>query len=160
MVPTVKGGGGQVMVWGCMSAAGVGLICRVDGTVNAAKYKQILETHMLASAAATFDNVEWYFQQDNAPCHKAKTVMSWLEGSGVNVLSWPPQSPDLNPIEYLWNVLFKKITGNKPQNTNSLFEMLQKKWQSIEVDTCRNLVHFMPRRIRTVDKSRGGYSKY
>lgn len=160
VVPTVKGGGGKLMIWGCMSAAGVGLVCRVEGTVNAPKYIQILENYMLPSAAATFDRQEWHFQQDNAPCHKAKAVMTWLETNGVEAVSWPPQSPDLNPIEHLWELLFNQIKGKKPQNASNLFEMLEQGWNSIGIDVCRNLVHSMPKRISAVIKVRGGYTKY
>ena len=37
--------------------------------------------------------------QDNVPCYKAKIVLSFLEEEGIGVMKWPPQSPDMNPIE-------------------------------------------------------------
>ena len=52
--------------------------------------------------------------QDNMPCHKAKTVLSFLEEEEIVVMKWPPQNPDTNPIENVW-----KIIGEKAQNRNS-----------------------------------------
>lgn len=74
------------MVWGCMSSKGVGLLNKVQGHVNAVKYREILQGGMLPSAAATFDAEEWTFQQDNAPSHKAKSVATWFERNNVDVL--------------------------------------------------------------------------
>lgn len=62
----------SVMVWGCFSAKGVGQLHFIEGTVNAPKYIQILEEHLLTSVPmlTTFD--EFIFQQDGASCHTAK----------------------------------------------------------------------------------------
>ncbi len=79
------------MIWAAMSSAGVGPMCFLKSTVNAAIYQEILEHFMLPSA----DN----FQQDLAPAHTAKGTKIWFNDHGVGVLDWPANSPDLNPIE-------------------------------------------------------------
>jgi hypothetical protein len=160
VVPTVKFGGGKVMVWGCMSSHGVGILKRVDGNLNANGYREILRDCMIPSAGATYGSEEWMFQQDNAPCHKARTVIGWLEENEVDLLTWPAQSPDLNPIEHLWEILFQKISGKRPGSAVQLYEMLEAEWKSISVDVCADLVSSMPRRVEAVLKARGGYTRY
>ncbi len=56
-----------------------------------------------------------YFQQDNAPCHKAQIISDWFleHDNEFTLLKWPPQSPDLNPIEYLWDVVERWWNGEK-----------------------------------------------
>ncbi|GFT20865.1 transposable element Tcb1 transposase [Trichonephila clavipes] len=87
------------MVWGCMSSHGVGRLHILSGTVNALDYIEILQNKLLLFARDRFGNLSWIFQDDNAPCHRAKVVQKWLKDHTVNRMNWPGQSPDLNPIE-------------------------------------------------------------
>ena len=60
------------------------------------------------------------FIHDNAPCHKAKTVSSFFEEEGKAVMKWPPQSPDMNPIENVWKIIGEKAKNRNPQNIDDL----------------------------------------
>ena len=75
---------------------------------------------------------------------------------------WPPQSPDLNPIEHLWGILKRKLAAypEAPQGMEELWQRVQVEWEKIPLDFCQNLVHSMPRRVRAVYEAKGGYTKY
>ncbi|GFY33761.1 transposable element Tcb1 transposase [Trichonephila clavipes] len=83
----------KVMVWGCMSSHGVGRLHIVSGTVKALNYIEILENKLLPTARDLFGNQSWIFQDDNAPCQRAKVVQKWLKDHTVNRMNWPGQSP-------------------------------------------------------------------
>ena len=108
LVPTVKHGGGSIMIWGCFSLSGVGHICRVEGSINSSRYQNILKTYMLPSC--TKDVI---FQQDNAPLHTSRSTETWFHKRKIKLMDWPPQSPDLNPIETLWKKTEDEMTGHK-----------------------------------------------
>ncbi len=84
----------SVMIWAAMSSAGVGPLCFLKSTVNAAIYQEILEHFMLPSADKLYGDVDFIFQQDLAPAHTAKGTKSWFNDHGVTVLDWPANSPE------------------------------------------------------------------
>ena len=86
------------MVWGMISSAGMGPIVHFHTNIIASVYKELFRQHDLPHLRK--GTVETpIFMQDKAPCHKAKTVLSFLEEEGIAVMKWPPQIPDMNPIE-------------------------------------------------------------
>ncbi len=86
----------SVMIWAAMSSAGVGPLCFLKSTVNAAIYQEILDHFMLPSADKLYGDADFIFQQDLTPAHTAKGTKSWFNDHGVTVLDWPANSPDLN----------------------------------------------------------------
>ncbi len=89
------------MIWAATSSAGVGPLCFLKSTVNAAVYQDILEHFMLSSADKLYGNADYISQQDLAPAHTAKGTKSWFNDHGVTELDWPANSPDLKPVENL-----------------------------------------------------------
>ncbi len=78
----------SVMIWAAMSSAGVGPLCFLKSTVNAAIYQEILEHFMFPSADKIYGDAD-IFHQDLAPAHNANGTKSWFIDHGVTVLDWP-----------------------------------------------------------------------
>ncbi len=99
----------SVMIWVAMSSAGVGPLCFLKTNIPAPVNQDILEHFMLPSADQLFKYADFFFQEDLAPAHTAKSTKSWLNDHGVGVLDWPANSPDLNPIENLCGIVKRKL---------------------------------------------------
>ena len=160
---TVKYGGGSLMIWGCMSNYGVGNLVRIDGGLDTELYCKILEED-LASSVEFYggDLNDFIFQQDNDPKHKSKMVTKWLSESKIEVLDWPAQSPDINPIENLWVHLKIRLSAydSVPTSMHELWERVEKVWNDIPAEFCVKLIESMPKRVNAVLKAKVWHSKY
>jgi transposase len=114
--PEIQQGGISLQFWGCMSFAHFGPLVQFDGWVDAKSYLEvILRPHVLPEMKT---NPALIFQQDNAKPHKGKKVMDWLAKQKFKHINWPPQSPDLSPIEMIWNIMKMKLKSLKPRPRN------------------------------------------
>ncbi len=98
LVSTVQAGGGGVMVWGIFSWCTLGLLAPIEHRLNTTVYLSIVADHVHPFMTTVY-HLLMYFQQDNAPCHKAQIIPDWFleHDNEFTLLKWPPQSPDLNP---------------------------------------------------------------
>jgi transposase len=160
LVPTVKHGGGSIMVWGCFSGHGIGDLIKIDGIMKKEDYKKILVRYAIPSGRRVIGH-GFVFQQDNDPKHTSRLCRRYLdkkEADGVIVnMVWPPQSPDLNPIELLWEELDRKVRRCCPTSGRELWQQLQDAWSSIQQETINKLVERLPRLVDRVIKTKGGF---
>ena len=147
------------MVFGMFSNQGTTPLVRLQTHVNVQIYKNIVQDHVVPIIQNSgFDRAT--FMQDNAPCHKAKVVMSYLSEQDFEIMDWPPQSPDLNPIENLWKTLRVKVMERNPSNTEDLWVKLQEGWSKISIEDCQELIRSCSRRCAAVIESKGSFTKY
>lgn len=149
----------SVMVWGCFNSTGIGDIHILDDIMNAAVYIRILSSHMLPSARRLFKE-NFIFQQDNDPKHTAKKVKEYLKNKNITVLDWPSQSPDLNPIENLWDRLKILIRKEKIEKKSDFKEAIIRCWNGIKPEYCNALIESMPRRMDELVKNKGLWINY
>lgn len=100
------------------------------------------------------------FQQDNDPKHTAKKSQAFFRSCRIKQLEWPPQSPDLNPLENLWAILDNRINKSGVTNKNSYFEALQLAWENLDPQHLKNLIESIPRRLQKVIEAKGNQINY
>uniref|UniRef100_A0A8C1ZAB2 Tc1-like transposase DDE domain-containing protein n=1 Tax=Cyprinus carpio TaxID=7962 RepID=A0A8C1ZAB2_CYPCA len=145
----------SLMVWGCMSACGMGSLHIWKGSINAERYIQVLEQHMLLSRRRLFQGRPSIFQHDNARPHTASITTSWLRRRRIRVLKWPACSPDLSPIENIWCIIKRKMRQRRPKTVEQLEACIRQEWDNIPIPKLEELVSSVPRRLQTVIKRRG-----
>ncbi len=160
-------GGPSIMVWG-----GIGLNVKLGPVifqnlgpgrgngVTAARYiDQVLRPHVVPHFARHQNKT---FQQDNARAHTARATRDFLQQNNVNVMNWPALSPDLNPIEHLWDEIQRRLNEEQPSPTTAaeLSVAFQRVWALIPMAFINRLVNSMYRRCAAVINAGGGHTRY
>jgi transposase len=134
-------------------------LVHVPDNLTTVRYRdEILKPHLMH----VIDRQRELFQQDKARPQTARVTMEYLEQNNINVLPWSSKSPDLNPIEHLWDQLDKRVRQRQPPppTLNQLRQMLQQEWRTIPRNNVKNLIESMPKRCRAVLAARGGHTRY
>jgi transposase len=147
-----------------MAASGVGNLVFLDEIMTQDVYLRILQQNLQPSVDRLDLPLSWSLVHDNDPKHTATKVRTWLLFRVPHVLPHPPQSPDLNVIEHLWDELDRKIrlptVQSRITSKETLKSALRTAWDEIQPEVTQKLVQSMPRRLQAVITARGGSTKY
>ncbi len=145
------------MVWGIFSWHTLGTLVPIEHCLNATVYLSIVADHVHPFMTTVY-HLLMYFQLYNAPCHKDQIISDWFleHDNEFTLLKWPPQSPDLNPIEHLWDVVEREIhiMDVQPTNLQQLCDAIISIWTKISEECLKHLVESVPQRIKTVLKAK------
>ena len=150
-----------------MPRDGVGVLERIHGRFNAPQYVHILDNVMLPSVRVWNPEGILILQQDNHPVHCSMGVQRWFaRRPEIELIPWPPKSPDLNVIEHLW-AKFKegkilRSRNNPPRNPQQLWDQVVEIWDDFaqENEYCWTLVDSMPQRCQAVIVAGGMWTRY
>lgn len=159
----IQGGGGRMMIWGCITYYGVGDASWIPDNMNADSYISVLKDYVFASRDWNdMDPEKFIFQQDNASVHTAKSTMSYIKKSNIPLMEWPPNSPDINIIETVWSYLKDQLNKytEDVKTLKELWERVQDIWDNIPIDFIQELYESMPKRMRDIIKAKGGAINY
>ena len=135
---------------------------RINSILTKEKYHSILQRHTILSGLKLCAH-GFVLQQDNDPKHTSKLCRQYLQRKDhgvVVVMDFPPQFPDLNPIEHLWEHLKKDMTKYVITSQDTLWHAIIEWWNNLKPEIIHKFIESMPERVSAVVKAKGGYTKY
>ena len=154
------------MFWGCFSWWGIGPLVEVDGNMNSEGYIDILAKYFVPWARSLAENHPYepqlVFQQDLASVHTSQYSTWWMETHDFKILEWASHSPDLNPIENLWEHLDSALRKQKsiPIKKEELINAIRDEWNNLSQEYLRTLISSMPNRVKSIIRVKGWHTKY
>ena len=153
----------KVNVWACFCATGQGYCHIFNENMDAVLMKNILAANLVPSAELhfSFDPPEpWFLLHDNDKKFNSNLVTELLHTKGVTKLDFPPYSPDLNPIENLWNAMQRAVDEHRCETMEELQEVVAAEWDKVSKNLMRQLSNSMPARCQAVINAHGWHTKY
>ena len=137
----------------------------LEGKQNSIKYCGTLDSYMVPFLRKIQDKngeKSVCFQHDNASIHASRYTTTHLRSLGIKTMNWPSKSPDLNPIENVWDMLARAVYSNGRQfeNVEELKQMILSEWNNLSQNYFKTLVDSMPTRMVQVVFKRGAIIDY
>lgn len=144
------------MVFAAFHSTGRVKLCFVSKKMKSSDYQYCLRRSILPFWRRT-RHQKLVFMQDNAPIHRSRSTKDWLARKQIALLEWPPNSPDLNPIENVWGIMVRKIYagGQQYQDVFALKNAIIDAWHQVDQRIIDNLVSSMDERTFQVRKRNG-----
>ncbi len=159
IVDQVGHSGGGIMVWAGICYGQRAQVYFIDGILNAQRYRN----EILRPIVVPFiHDHHLMLQHDNARPHVARICTQFLEAENIPVLACPAHSPDMSPIEHIWDALDRRIRQRVPvpANIQQLCTAIEEEWTNIPQATINNLINSMRRRCVALREANGGHTRY
>ncbi|GBM36986.1 Transposable element Tc1 transposase [Araneus ventricosus] len=153
--------GGGLLVWAGIATNGrTDLYVFSGGSVTAVRYRDEI-LHSLVRSFISAVGTDAIFMDDNARPHRARLVRSYMESETIPQMAWPARSPDLNPIEHMWDILGRRIAGRSvlPGTLHELQQTLQE-WALLSQQAINDTIASMPRRCQACISAIGYHTRY
>jgi hypothetical protein len=145
----------RVMVWGGISLFGKTPLIVIKGTLDSKGYCDVLKEYKKWLKRVKADHSALLLQ-DKAPVHTSGETARFLQAQGLKTVpNWPPNSPDLNPIELVWGWMSNKVRSLQPTTQDDLVEMVQHVWSELDEEMIGNFIMGLPKRMEQVQRNEG-----
>lgn len=152
----------KVSVWGCLSNKGFGKLVIVNGILESQQMVEIYKRGLLPSAEKFYGagNRDWQLLEDGDPKHTSRLSKAFKAEKRVEVLEWPANSPDCNPIENVWGLMKARLRQRKITNRFGLIRAIKEEWRSLSVEYAQKLAQSCSKRCQAVLDNNGDWIPY
>ena len=153
------------MIWGCISPCGLRKLLIFDkGSIDGERYRQevvpLIHQAVLEQQEGSLFAQQSIVMQDNARIHTARATLSLFKDIAIQLLNWPANSPDLNPIENLWSLLKSRVGKHFPTTRDQIVDAIQLEWNRLTVSDIARCCQSMRQRCQAVIDANGGHAKW
>lgn len=148
----------KIFAWGGFCTKGKTSLFCFKEIMDAKFYINILQNHKQEINRLLGNN--WRFQQDNDPKHTSKIAKAFLNENFSEIIDWPSNSPDLNPIENLWAITKRNVEMRLPKNILELEQFMIEEWDKIPNKVLNNFIDSMKERCELIIENNGERINY